>query len=233
MTLRAIDLRRRRRIGRVSAGTAHSSCARLERSWAHQGARRFSVAGSPAMDERVPPLARGPIERSTLFEQHVVPELEVLYRVARSLTRSQPDAEDLVQDTLLRAHRSIHTFDGRHPRAWLLTIMRNAHLNGLRRAAADVVHDSDDALRTLASGGPGPEGVVDQALDAAVARALDDLPPRFRGVVEIVDRDGRSYADAADVLGVPIGTVMSRLHRARARLRKQLVTQLDPERGDR
>ncbi len=168
-----------------------------------------------------------------MFEQHVVPELEVLYRVARSLTRSQPDAEDLVQDTLLRAHRSIHTFDGRHPRAWLLTIMRNAHLNGLRRPTADVVHDSDDAMRTLASSGPGPEGFVDQALDTAVARALDDLPPRFRRVVEIVDRDGRSYADAADVLGVPIGTVMSRLHRARTRVRKQLDTHLDPERGDR
>ena len=185
------------------------------------------------MDERVPPRLSSASDRSTAFEQHVLPELEVLYRVARSLTRSQPDAEDLVQDTLLRAHRSIHTFDGLHPRAWLLTIMRNAHLNGLRRPAAEVVFDSEDAMRTLTTNAAGPDGFVDQALDAAVMRALDDLPPRFRRVVEIVDRDGQSYATAAGVLGIPVGTVMSRLHRARARIRKQLDQGVDPGRGDR
>lgn len=183
------------------------------------------------MDDPVPPVAGARTAAApTAFERHVLPELDVLHRVARSLTRNQADAEDLVQDTLLRAHRSLHTFDGRHPRAWLLTIMRNAHLNALRRPAPDVVRDADDVVRTLATSEPGPDGFVDRELDAAVTRALAGLPPRFRRVIELVDRDGQSYAAAASVLGVPIGTVMSRLHRARTRIRKQLA---EPEDGRR
>ena len=175
------------------------------------------------MDERVPPPVPDTSVRSTAFEQHVLPEIDVLYRVARSLTRNSPDAEDLVQDTLLRAHRSIHTFDGRHPRAWLLTILRNAHLNRLRRRDPELLHDPDGAANATVTSADTTDGFVDQALDDEVARALDDLPPMFRQVIEIVDMDGRSYATAADLLGVPLGTVMSRLHRARSRIREHLL----------
>ena len=73
------------------------------------------------------------ISRGTAFERYVLPELDVLLRVARSLTHNAADAEDLVQETLIRAHRSIDRFDGRHPRAWLLTILRNANVNRARR----------------------------------------------------------------------------------------------------
>lgn len=176
-----------------------------------------------AVDDGVPPPVPAGRARSTPFELHVIPEIDVLYRVARSLTRDPADAEDLVQDTLLRAHRSIGTFDGRHPRAWLLTIMRNAHLNRLRRPRPELLHDPDQAAVAPSAPIDAPDGFVDEALDTEVVRALDGLPPKFRQVIEIVDMDGRSYATAAEVLGVPIGTVMSRLHRARARIRTHLL----------
>ncbi len=165
-------------------------------------------------------------DAATRFAQLVEPELAVLSRVAWSLTRSAPDAEDLVQDTLLRAYRGIDGFDGRHPRAWLLTIMRNAQVNRVRRRRPGLLDDPD---ATFERGLEDPElsgrpesVVVDPTFDAEVERALADLPGRFRRVVELVDIEGRSYAEAADALGVPVGTVMSRLHRARRRMRTQL-----------
>ena len=159
------------------------------------------------------------------FDRYVVPEIEVLYRVARSITRNPTDAEDLVQDTMLRAYKAILRFDGRHPRAWLLTIMRNAQINRVRRKRPELLHDPDTAMERLAdedSGDVGPEGVVDATFDAAVENAVGALPDKFREVVELVDIQGLSYQEAADALGVPTGTIMSRLHRARTRIRKHL-----------
>jgi RNA polymerase sigma-70 factor, ECF subfamily len=160
------------------------------------------------------------------FREHVVPELEVLLRVARRLTGSVADAEDLVQETAIRAYKAIDRFDGRHPRAWLLTILRNTWKNMNRRARLPSVDDADVLLNVAAHG---PEGrnapeelVVDIELSTELAAALCALPPAFRHVVLLVDVDGLSYEEAADVLGIPTGTVMSRLHRARRRLRKHL-----------
>lgn len=158
------------------------------------------------------------------FARYVLPEIEMLLRVARSLTRHHAEAEDLVQDTLLRAHRGIAGFDGRHPRAWLLTILRNTHVNRNRRRRPELLRDPDaagDQVSSLAA----PErtdGFVDDDLDHEIVGALDELDPRFRQVVALVDIDGLSYAEAAEVLDVPIGTVMSRLHRARTRIRDRL-----------
>jgi len=160
------------------------------------------------------------------FDRYVVPEIEVLYRVARSITRNPTDAEDLVQDTMLRAYRAILRFDGRHPRAWLLTIMRNAQINRVRRKRPELLRDPDAAMERLAdedSADLGPEAlVVEQEYDAAVEKAVDALPEKFRAVIELVDIQGLSYAEAAEIIGVPTGTVMSRLHRARTRIRKHL-----------
>ena len=80
------------------------------------------------------------------FERYVLPEVEVMLRVARSLTRNHADAEDLVQDTMLRAYRAIDRFDGRHPRAWLLTILRNTHINRNRRRRPELLRDPDVQL---------------------------------------------------------------------------------------
>lgn len=160
------------------------------------------------------------------FERHVLPEVEVMLRVARSLTRNTADAEDLVQETMLRAYRAIGRFDGRHPRAWLLTILRNSNINRQRRRRPALLRDADAGDRLLESQTPhtsAEDVVVGEIFDATVLSALGHLPDRFRRVVELVDIDGLSYQEAADVLGVPIGTVMSRLHRARQRIRSRLA----------
>jgi RNA polymerase sigma-70 factor (ECF subfamily) len=166
--------------------------------------------------------------QQSAFDRYVMPEIDVLYRVARAITRNPTDAEDLVQDTMLRAYRAVDRFDGRHPRAWLLTIMRNAQVNRVRRKRPELLRDPDTTMETLADesgggAGPGPEElVVESEFDAAVQQAFDQLTDRFRDVVELVDIHRLSYQETADLLGVPVGTVMSRLHRARGRIRKHL-----------
>jgi RNA polymerase sigma-70 factor (ECF subfamily) len=159
-----------------------------------------------------------------LFELHVLPEIEVLLRVARSLTRNDADAEDLVQDTLIRAYRAIDRFDGRHARAWLLTILRNTHINRNRRQRPELLRDPDHASSTLNAlpSADVTDGGVEAGFEAEIERALAELDEPFRSVVQLVDVEGLTYADAADVLGVPAGTVMSRLHRARNSIRDRL-----------
>ncbi len=106
-----------------------------------------------------------------------------LYRAAWAMCGRREDAEDLVQDTLLRAYRGLPSFDGRHPRAWLLTILRNAHRNRSRRRRPDLLRDpeSQAAVAGAADGSPGPEGlVVDHTFDAAVASAVETLPLKMR-----------------------------------------------------
>jgi RNA polymerase sigma-70 factor (ECF subfamily) len=156
--------------------------------------------------------------RHAAFERIVVPELTRLLGAARTLTRDRGAAEDLVQDAMVRAYRSLCRFDGRFPRAWLLTILRNAHLNSTRRRRPDPVerlpersvdHDHDDAVDAF-------------ALDEVLRRALSSLPPDQRDVVALVDVEGFSYQETAGALGIPVGTVMSRLHRARTKLRAAL-----------
>ena len=161
-----------------------------------------------------------------LFELHVVPEIELLLRVARSLTRNDADAEDLVQDTLVRAYRAIDRFDGRHPRAWLLTILRNTHINRNRRRRPELLRDPDSASHGLAqvASTDRTDAKIEAGFDAEIEQALAELGDPFRKVVELVDIDGLSYVEAAEVLGIPPGTVMSRLHRARKRIRRRLET---------
>jgi RNA polymerase sigma-70 factor, ECF subfamily len=160
------------------------------------------------------------------FRRYVVPELPVLLRVARRITGDPTDAEDLVQETLVRAYRAIDSFDGRHPRAWLLTILRNTWRNMNRRARPRLLDSDEDIVSVAATGADGRGGaeehVLDRVLDAELARALQDLSHKHRAAIVLVDIDGLSYQEAADVLAVPTGTVMSRLHRARQRLRRRL-----------
>lgn len=162
--------------------------------------------------------------RQDAFERHVIPELDVLFRVAVSLTHHRADAEDLVQETLIRAHRAIDRFDGRYPRAWLLTIMRNANINRNRRRRPELLWDPDATFERLqeAAGDEAADAFVDLGFEAEIDRALADLAEPFRLVVELVDIQGLSYAEAAHVLDVAPGTIMSRLHRARTRLRDRL-----------
>ena len=148
----------------------------------------------------------------------------MLLRVARTLTGSSSDAEDLVQETLIRAWRSVERFDGRHPRAWLFTILRNTNINLHRRQRPSVV--ADPAI--LSHGRPAfnatpPAEPEDEALKPylpdVLDRAVNALDVRFRTVLLLVDVDQLTYAEAAEVLHVPVGTIMSRLSRARDRVR--------------
>lgn len=168
--------------------------------------------------------------RAALFRDFVEPEIDVLLRVAQTLTGSWADAEDLVQETLIRAYRGIDRFDGAHPRAWLLTILRNTNLNAQRRQRPELLGGACEDLDRHrpafgASAAPSPEDTVTgQTLDADLQRAVDGLDPRFRTVLLLIDVAQLSYAEVGQALGVPIGTVMSRLSRARNRVRDQLRT---------
>ncbi len=177
----------------------------------------------PVVDEKVSVSE----DASARFERWVLPEVEVLLRVARSMTRNGHDAEDLVQETMIRAFKAIDRFDGRYPRAWLLTIMRNAEINRTRRKRPSLLTEGQQSLPDPVAdeGATAESTALASTFDGAVEVALAALSPEFRQMVELVDLGGLSYAQAAEVAGVPEGTVMSRLHRARRRMREQLERQ--------
>ena len=170
------------------------------------------------------------------FEALVGEHLDGLYRVALRLARNPTVAEDLVQDAMLRAWRSFHTFrEGTNIRAWLYRILMNAHVDRYRKAARtpEVLEDQigDDYIyagardgAALSQAGNPEVEVLDGIMDEEVRESLDALPLPFRAAVMLVDVEGFSYKEAAEILGVPIGTVMSRLSRARHALKRRLAT---------
>lgn len=170
--------------------------------------------------------ATQPVGQDARFQEYVVPEIDVMYRVAYSITRNKADAEDLVQDTMMRAYRAIERFDGKYPRAWLLTIMRNAQVNRVRRKRPELMHDPDETMARVADesaeGADAESQLMDTEFEAPIESALAALPEKFLRVVELVDLNELSYREAADTLGIPVGTVMSRLHRARRNIRAHL-----------
>jgi RNA polymerase sigma-70 factor (ECF subfamily) len=162
------------------------------------------------------------------FREYVEPEIAVLLRVGLTLTGSWPDSEDLVQETLIRAWKSIDRFDGAHPRAWLLTILRHAHLNTLRRQRPAITGDpvSLETAARPAFGASPPRSPADElddlTLGADLEVAIASLDPRLRVTLLLIDVDQLTYSEAAGVLDVPVGTVMSRLSRAREQVRRRL-----------
>ena len=161
------------------------------------------------------------------FDAFVGPHLSVLLRVAESLCRNSHDAEDLVQDTLIRAFKGRESFDGAYPRAWLLTIMRNTNINRHRRQRPGLLHDATDLTGEADRRNPPAPSAEDIATARAsapwIADALARLSTQHLQVVQLVDIDGLTYDEAAAALGIPAGTVMSRLHRARHRMRTHLA----------
>lgn len=177
---------------------------------------------------------QGSAGHNAAFERYVVPELAVLLHVARTMTVREQDAEDLVQDTLIRAYNAIDRFDGTHPRAWLFTIMRHAQANLTRRRRPELLDDPTDAEDVASDAAASPEKRVDERLFVeAVGVALRELPKHMIQVLELVDLDGLTYPEAAAALGVPVGTVMSRLHRARRKIRDRLLAAGIVAKGDR
>lgn len=145
-------------------------------------------------------------------------DLTAMRRYARSLARDAQDADDVVQDALVRAIEKHRTFEpGRNRRRWLLAIVHNVFVSARRKAAAEERRDDHYAKAMIAHIEPEQDQRVRLA---GVARAFADLPDHHRAILHLVVIEGMSYQDAADILDVPIGTVMSRLARARAALRR-------------
>jgi RNA polymerase sigma-70 factor (ECF subfamily) len=155
--------------------------------------------------------------------------LDAVYHVALRLTRNRAEAEDVVQEAFLRAFRSFHRFNpGTNCRAWLFTILRNVFLNRVRTQGREVLEtemggldQTETATEAHADENP-EERFLQTVLHGDVDRALTTLPAAFREAVILVDIEGLTYREVADILGCPIGTVMSRLSRGRALLRRAL-----------
>lgn len=172
-----------------------------------------------------------PADAHEEFSALALTALDDVYRFARSLTRDESDAEDVVQEAYLRAFRSWHTFQpGTDVRRWLFTIARNVFLRSRERGQREVTLDDDGAEAVDAA--QATEGWIRRGLDPLLARtdlapaiqqALDGIPEVFRSAVVLVDLEDQSYEDAAELLGIPVGTVRSRLFRGRKLLQEKLI----------
>jgi RNA polymerase sigma-70 factor, ECF subfamily len=165
------------------------------------------------------------------FERLALPHINAAFNLAFWLVHSRPDAEDVVQEAYMRAYRGFHGFSGPDLRPWLLAIVRNAAYRWLsnRRRSANVVSLDEAFDRSgvgpleIASDAPSTETELIREVDRAIVRsALADLPPIFREVLMLREIEGLAYREIAAITGAPIGTVMSRLSRARSELRKVL-----------
>ena len=162
------------------------------------------------------------------FDEEALPHLDALYRIALRLTADPSQAEDLVQDTMLKAYRSWRQYrPGTNAKGWLLTILRNTFINDYRRRkhepiAMDLEAAEPHALyRSMQESDP--EGTFfSQIVDDKVIEAIDALPPDFREVLALSDIEGMSYGEIAETLKIPVGTVKSRLFRARRQLQAEL-----------
>jgi RNA polymerase sigma-70 factor (ECF subfamily) len=167
------------------------------------------------------------------FEQDVLPYLGRLYPAALRMTRNASDAEDLVQETSAKAYAAFHQFKpDTNLRAWLNRILANTFINGYRKRRREPMQElaADFDRDWQTDGNPlsqrarsAEEQALDRLPDAEIVRALRDLPETFRMTVYLADIEGYPYKEIAEIMGTPVGTVMSRLHRARGRLREQLA----------
>ena len=158
------------------------------------------------------------------FEQVVLPHLDAAYNLARWLIRSPADAEDVVQEACLRALRFFDGYRGGDSRAWLLKIVRNTCYSWVRKNRPTELSDEfDETVHSGEAVGTDAEAkLVSRANSEQVRKALETLPAGFREVLVLREIEGLSYKEISDVTGVPMGTVMSSLSRARQRLREEL-----------
>jgi RNA polymerase sigma-70 factor (ECF subfamily) len=170
----------------------------------------------------------GEKDKLTRFEEIILPHLDAGYNLARWLTRNDHDAEDMVQEAYLRAFKFFDAFRGVDGRAWLLTIVRNTCYSWLQQNRAhELTTMFDEEIHSVDSDSSNPATLVLHSADRQVLRqALDELPVGYREVVVLRDLEGFSYKEIADIANIPAGTVMSRLARARERLKQLLCNRL-------
>jgi RNA polymerase sigma-70 factor (ECF subfamily) len=165
------------------------------------------------------------------FEDVMLPHLDAAHNLAKWLLRNEEDAKDVVQEAYLRAFKSFGGFHGSNGRAWLLTIVRNTSYTLLKKnRAVDLTTTFDEEIHASGDESASPAIIVEHAEDAElVTKAMDELPAEFREILVLRHQEGLSYKEIADIAQIPPGTVMSRLARARAKLREYLVAQIGKE----
>jgi RNA polymerase sigma-70 factor (ECF subfamily) len=172
-------------------------------------------------------------ERAELasFEETMLPHLDAAHNLARWLLRNEQDAQDVVQEAYLRAFKSFGGFHGSNGRAWLLTIVRNTSYTLLKKnRAVDLTTTFDEDIHATHHDSASPAAVLEHAEDAElIGKAMDELPAEFREILTLRHQEGLSYKEIGEIVKIPAGTVMSRLARARAKLREYLAAQIGKE----
>jgi len=165
-------------------------------------------------------------DRRSRCERAILPHLDAAYNLARWLTRNDQDAEEVWQTACLRAVQFFDGFQGTDARAWLLTIVRRSFYTWLQqqKRRQEIAEPFDDEIHTVEGGGPDPEAELLRRADARLLHeAFEALPLPFREIIVLREIEGMSYKEIAAIVGIPLGTVMSRLARARRHLQEFLI----------